>query len=610
MNIQGAKLEQPNVSTTETERKIVGSAQVTNGVLLILTFAAYAVIIVALWGSGIHNGMPSETTLVLWGDQGACIASGDPSRRFVSIFYCLSYVAGDAFGIPGSFVPYQLTYLALWIGRSILTCLVVRQLVPDRPLLATIAGLVVALYTADAALNWVGLLNLSGMVVWVLLGFLFFIYAVKAQNWPLTIICAVIAASAAYLTLWTYESPLPVCMAFPVGVAIVLMSIDFRRWAVATAIYAVPIGIFLVENFERYRGSSLTYQSSILRSDFMPSALASDLWFHLERSFAFWQWPHAYYQNNLATTQLVAFTIVGIGVVIACVAAFHREKFTQGSFLVDRTWARLFTTGIGLLVASYLVVLLISGNRNLWRTEFLPGFALGIVVACPVCAGLRCIPWRSFQILAMAALFLTVGWFSARCGVNSAHSMQALWNRHRAVIASILYEAPKVADGTLFVLRDVTERSEPFGHSMWFDVALQLAYPNADVAGIYYLDNGQPAPGTNIRIVEGRASTLPEGWPTRLHNPDKSIKHIVVLHFDREHQEAHIATTGPFGIGQETIPAETYRPCDAIVGLFPATRAVNRYAPISASRARACSRGSIIETIVLPRWHRRQQRAQ
>jgi hypothetical protein len=109
----------------------------------------------------------------------------DLLRQFTSVFYHLSYLLGLAVGAEGSFVPSQLVYGALWLGRSVLTWLIVRALLPDKPALAIFAGLIVSLHAADAALNWVGQLNQFGFIFWTVLAFLFFVYAVKTSRLPL-----------------------------------------------------------------------------------------------------------------------------------------------------------------------------------------------------------------------------------------------------------------------------------------------------------------------------------------------------------------------------------------------------------------------------------------
>ena len=39
---------------------------------------------------------------------------------------------------------------------------------------------------------------------------------------------------------------------------------------------------------------------------------------------------------------------------------------------------------------------------------------------------------------------------------------------------------------------------DPFGHNMWFDVALRLASPRTPVAGLHYYSGGTPSPGANL----------------------------------------------------------------------------------------------------------------
>ena len=37
---------------------------------------------------------------------------------------------------------------------------------------------------------------------------------------------------------------------------------------------------------------------------------------------------------------------------------------------------------------------------------------------------------------------------------------------------------------------------------MWFELALRLAYPHTPVAGIYFYEDGKPAPGNNQKLKD------------------------------------------------------------------------------------------------------------
>jgi len=116
----------------------------------------------------------------------------------------------------------------------------------------------------------------------------------------------------------------------------------------------------------------------------------------------------------------------------------------------------------------------------------------------------------------MAVIVLMgVGTFSTAAGVNSALYFHSLWERQRVLISSIVSNAPSVPDGTLFIVRNFDRSRDPFGHNMWLDLALRLAYPAVRVGGIYLLDDNRPAPGMNINIANGEPRVLSKGFPIR-----------------------------------------------------------------------------------------------
>src|SRR4051794_26156516 len=134
----------------------------------VLSFLAYAIVVWGLWGyEGLYAGFYQETGLIYPSetqDWWQAFFYVDPLRKFTSLFYHLSYLIAQALGIRGSYVPYQLVYALLWFGRAAFTFLIVREIFPGRLLLASLAGLLVAMHTGDDSLNWIGQLNQHGFI--------------------------------------------------------------------------------------------------------------------------------------------------------------------------------------------------------------------------------------------------------------------------------------------------------------------------------------------------------------------------------------------------------------------------------------------------------------
>ena len=254
-------------------------------------------IVVGLWGLfGIHNGFGTETLLIYFSDRRPGFEGflyPDPSRPFTSLFYHLSYVLGSTFGAPGSFVPYQLVYGVLWMLRGLLSYVIVLRLTPGRPALAMFAGLFAVLHTADGALNWVGQLNQFGFIFLMLLSFLLLLLAFDARRPAIAALAAFGSAGAGYLSIWSYESPLPVMIAFPVAAAILRRDVRLSRLTWVSAIYLIPLIVFVDENIVPYLsgGGAGSYQMAVSRHDYSWAALVDDLGLHLKNSIAFWNWP-------------------------------------------------------------------------------------------------------------------------------------------------------------------------------------------------------------------------------------------------------------------------------------------------------------------------------
>ena len=564
----------------------------------IVLVGGYTLVVVGLWGIfGVSNGFNVETGLIYPSD----IASGlngffydDPLRKFTSVFYHLAYVLGAAVGDRGSFVPYQLVYGALWVLRSVLTYLIVQRLMPGRPALAVLAGLFAALHAADESLNWIGQLNQFGFIFLMLLSFFLLLVAMDSRRTITAIFWATASAFAGYMSLWSYESPLPVMLAFPFAVA--LLRRDVPRWRLfyASGTYLIPVAAFIGENVQRYLVSSghggLSYQASVMRQDFSPGAVLSDLWQHLANSLGFWKWPEAYFMMDRSWGYVLALLPVLAAILLLIPTAIHRESRSTRPFRVDLRLFVFACLSFGLLVASYLVILLLNGNDLFWRTEFLPGFAAACLGGTALYALLNRVQTTAWRTVLAIGVTTCVGVFSVLAGVNSGMTFHEAWEAHRVAMSSIIANAPNVTEGTLFVIRNVDPQDDPFGHNMWFDLALRLAYPHKLVAGTYFSRDGSPAEGANIDIKNGKPHLLPGGMATLFHSmQDPWIGRIIVFDFDRASGQAEPVLAGPVRVGNDEIPVLDYDFCAAIKGFEPDPIAVRRYGPITAGHRITCS---------------------
>src|SRR5262249_9568618 len=145
------------------QRSASAIAGVVYVALVLLMWAPYT----ALSGLGYETAFPymSETASALQG----FLYRGDPLRIHTNTFYQLSYLLGEAFGVGGSYVPYQIVHALLWWARGVLIFLILKRLLPDCLTIAYVAGALVLVHASDGALQWVGQLNQFGFIFWMLL---------------------------------------------------------------------------------------------------------------------------------------------------------------------------------------------------------------------------------------------------------------------------------------------------------------------------------------------------------------------------------------------------------------------------------------------------------
>lgn len=554
-------------------------------------------IVLGLWGFyGPWNGFNGETGLIVPSD----ISPGfdgffyvDPLRKFTSIFYHLSYLLSLWVDIPGSFIPYQIVYAILWAARGVLTFFLVKELVPNRPALAIFSALFSTMYVGDGSINWIGQLNQMGMVFWTLLSMVFFVYAQTSRSNTVGFILAATSAFFCYLALWSYESPLPVLVVFPASVAVIDQPRRGRRFALITFIFLLPIVWFLILNATRYLSilGAATYQASVIRTEWSIRAMGTDLYHHTFNAFKFWDWPHVGMLKAPPGSYLIAAIPFCAGLVAMVSVAFSAERReNRKTEFIDSRFLRFVAMFFCLLVAAYLVPILLVDNLSHWRTEYLPSFAVGSLLASFVYALVGKKKVTFWIKIPGVLLIVLVSFYSIQCGVNSGLYFHNLWERHRVVIASILRDAPSVDEGTLIILRNVDITNDPFGHNMWFDMALRAAYPGTTIAGVYFHQDGQPAPGSSITFAEGSPILSTEGHPTLFHQfPTKKIINTLVFDYSPD------TSTPPRLIGRaEEIEGfkklvQKYDPCIA-VSFSPNRVGLERFGRPSDARPSICKK--------------------
>lgn len=502
----------------------------------------------------------------------------DPLRINTNFFYQLSYVIGEAIGAKGSYAPYQFVYALLWLGRGLLSFLIVRRLVPRSPALAYAVGALVVVHASDRALNWVGQMNQFGMIFWLLLAIYLLLVSFQAESTNRAAIALGTSMLATFMCLWSYESGLFIVVAAPLLLLALLHQRSRRARVTAAIFYLVPL-VYVAETIQRYaKVGSQTYQSTVVRSDRQVSHLLSDLLFNAKASLEFWRWSDAYPPVHPITQ-----TLLSVGAALAFVlggAVLAWRSRRQERLVGVKAALAVLGSGILLLILSFPAYLILTSARQLWRTQFLSGIGAALVfaglgalvVAAGAATGRR-------GVVAGIAVALALGAGVAYSGAGAAYRAggfhYGIWVRHRVAVVEVLRLVPRIEPNSLVVLTNVPKSSDPFGDNMWFDFAMRMAYPNEPVSGVYYYADGQPSPNDPFAL-EGRLwQPLGIGYPPLVATPH--LDHTIIIRYGTSGRGRLLKQLPRFLAGHAA--THVYAPVRAIEPGPPSSMAQWRYHP-------------------------------
>lgn len=486
-----------------------------------------------MWGAyGPRTGLPFETAFPYTSETTTALRGflylSDPMRLHTNTFYHIGYLLSEAFGIRGSYVPFQVVYAVLWWARGMLVYAILRRFLSSCPSLCFCAGALTLVHSSDGAMMLVEQMNQFGFIFWMLLAMYCFVRAWDAKRWWIVGLLAALAAGFEYMSLWSYESQILLILAFPI--ILILVRREWQRPLRLLAWYSVPL-VYLFLTYQRYthtRGHS--YQESVLRKSWSLASIAGDWGFNIFASLRFWDWgspqgwrtPPGYAYALSALTALV----FAAGWIAVIRLGEDRERSNPFAPSVRVCWT-LLAGGFAVLVLSFPVYLLLNTARGLWRTQFLSGIGSGIVMA----AVLGLISWIPLRKFGRMALVIAAGSAIAYCGsvyaIEKGGTHRYDWDRHRRALLGISRLAPNIWPETVVVMTNVPKGEDPFFDNLWFDMGLRLLYPGIPVAGVYYYSDGSPGPGNNLAL-EGSAWHLEGNGYGRLFSTTPLAKTIVV----------------------------------------------------------------------------------
>jgi hypothetical protein len=337
--------------------------------------------------------------------------------------------------------------------------------------------------------------------------------------------------------------------------------------------YLVPLW-YVVRHVQRYlSGFGDTYQAAVARDNWDISGLASDLAFNVRASLEFWNWGEWAAEPRAANTALLLAGVAALAV-LAGGGVLVRQAHSADKPLLPsgRFGAALFAVGMVILVASFPAYLASIYARGLWRTQFLSGVGAAIVIASALTVGARLVRRATLGAILATVAVAIVTFFGALAAYRASQFQHDGWERQRRVIAAILHVAPSVQPNTVVVLTGIPKTADPFGHNMWFDFAVRLAYPRVQVAGIFFYDTGEPSVGNNMTVSHGRWKQVPTGIGTLIQ--DAPLSHTVLVHLDTRGR-ARLGTHLPGALAQAS--RYTIDPRAVITGSEPPSMARRRY---------------------------------
>lgn len=571
-------------STELGEQHISAEDQAAGWPIAIIAGVAYILIVICMWGSfATSSGMGYETAFPYMSETShggnGFLYEADPLRIYTNAFYHLSYLLSGALGILGSFAAYQIVYAALWCARGMLMFLIVRRLAPNSTILPFSIGALTLVHASDGALQWIGQMNQFGFIFWMLLAVYTLLVALQQVSALWAAVYVGLACCFEYLCLWSYESPLFILVSAPLVLAFLIRPKPLRRASLLLAAwYAVPLR-YLYLTYLRYASVGVgTYQASVIRKTWSANSILSDLAFNVQYSLSFWSWHSA--DPHMQKDQIFILSAAAVGVFASAGLIIAYLRNSQGirrePIRNSRLWY-LLAVGVVFLILSFPAYLLLGETRNAWRTQFLSGIGTAMVFGTAISLAAGLIPNRRFQSIFAIIIAVPLVWMGAETAIGRGGYHRWIWERHLQGVQEVLRAAPRVQDGTVVVMTGVPKAADPFGDDYWFDMALRLAYPRTQVAGIYYYDDGSSNSGDNLELQGYQWKWDDKHFASliKLAGVDQTL----VLEYEAD-GTARVLLSIPSFLCKEQCDDQEYAPRTRIVGLTPSPEALRRYGPL------------------------------
>jgi hypothetical protein len=538
----------------------------------------YLIITLVFWGRFVlERGLHAETVWIELSQQRpgweGFLYPYDPSRRFMSVPFHAAYLLSD-----GSYLPLHLIFGLLVFLTGWLTWVLVKRLFPAAPLLAFLAGALALVHGADLSTNTTPMIVVRQSVVAALGASVCFRLAWESRRpWLLLPVAALQA-----LSLWTYEPGLLLLSAVPL--LIWSGRADVRRWLWWTAGWTAVPALFVGSLVQRYlvEGAS-SYQASKIASHVDPVVAGQGLLKLVYNGIAFWDWPVPWYRTQMqgcvdeVSTRIAPALIAGTAA-FAVLALLQRRNPLS---VAPRRWVSAAAISAVCLVLAYLPFLAL-GEVGAWRTQFYAAPPAAVLLALVFTRIDSAVRARGWLAMLLATAVAASGMF---VGLVSQLEMSYRWRIHRQVMDGIVQAAPRLRDETLVVLSNVptgfpypvcdgAPPVDPFLDTYWFNSALRVLYPRANINGVYWRADRSSPGAIQYQFDDSGAKLLRSNTTT----PDSvPYDRIVAFRYDPQ-SGSHLVEPFPAGEIPGSVPSPRYAPRSRILPGPPPGETLNRLA--------------------------------
>jgi hypothetical protein len=530
-------------------------------VLLILLVSVSLCFLCWVWTQP-TSGFNYETTFSFLADNWEGKRSwfySDPARPFNSTPYQVGYVVSALSGFQGSALGHQIVLLILNIVFA--SCcgffyyFVSRNFYP-----ALFATAVAATWSADHATNWIGQLNQFSVRSLSALALLSVFIFTRSTGRILQLLFWFTGLFSFFIASMSHEAAIPFLWGSFIALCMLLIPAPMRSKTFLS--FSPPLLVATIVTVESNLRST-TYGASLLRNDLSPISICRDLWTMARTSFDFRLWLP---ELDPLVSDILLVQLMGT----VALAIFLYGRNSRSS-LVDTpkrthhrrcmaycSHTRFLVFAVISLGASFAGFVVLENPTMPWRTLILSSWPTSILFGLilhfvlnsfsQLSVSRKLISRRSFftyrkrfvfffNVLTLVLSVVLLGVFSAR---HHGQVHRERWSEFSSTFQRILIRYPSVPDGTVFILQGVSSTSDPFGHNMWFDVGVRLAYPGQVVAGTYFRD-GLPAPGTNLKLDETTNVYFDDGsgYPTLAagsydppFNVKRNLQNVILLDLD------------------------------------------------------------------------------